>query len=84
MLRFQRGDFSYVVFNIWSAPNSNMTGARDFSGVLVFKANKEISRRFCNDGGVFNTEIDLSMMPDAGDDLSDLIGYIEDPHASAD
>lgn len=84
MLRFQRGNYSYVVFNIWSAPNSDMTGARDFSGVLVFKAGKEISRRFCNDGGVFETEIDLSMMPDAGDKLSELIANIEEPKAADD
>ena len=84
MLRFQRGKYGYVAFNIWSAPNSDMTGGRDFSGVLVFRGNKEIARKFCDDGGVFNTEINLSMLPDAGDELSDLIAHIEDPNAAAD
>jgi hypothetical protein len=52
-LRFTNGDFSYVIFNGWSAPNRYLEGARDFSGLLVLRRGRVIRRMNCREGGDF-------------------------------
>lgn len=52
-LRFTSGDFSYVIFNAWSAPNRYLEGARDYSGLLVLRSGRVIRRLNCREGGDF-------------------------------
>ena len=52
-LRFASGDFSYVIFNGWSAPNLYLEGARDYSGLLVLRGGRVIRRMNCREGGDF-------------------------------
>ncbi len=52
-LRFTSGDFSYVIFNGWSAPNYYQEGARDYSGLLVLRGGQVIRRMNCREGGDF-------------------------------
>ncbi len=52
-LRFANGDFSYVIFNGWSAPNLYLEGARDYSGLLVLHRGRVIRRMNCREGGDF-------------------------------
>lgn len=52
-LRFTSGDFSYVIFNGWSAPNLYLEGARDYSGLLVLRRGRAIRRMNCREGGDF-------------------------------
>ena len=52
-LRFVNGDFSYVIFSGWSAPNRYLEGARDDAGLLVLRGGRLIRRMNCRDGGDF-------------------------------
>lgn len=52
-LRFANGDFSYLIFNGWSAPNRYLEGARDYSGLLVLRHGRVIRRLNCREGGNF-------------------------------
>ncbi len=52
-LRFANGDFSYVIFNAWSAPNHASEGARDYSGLLVLRDGRVIRRMNCREDGDF-------------------------------
>jgi hypothetical protein len=52
-LRFTSGDYSYLIFNGWSAPNPYLVGARDFSGLLVLRRGRIIRRLNCREGGDF-------------------------------
>lgn len=52
-LRFTNGDYSYVIFNGWSAPNLYLEGARDFSGLLILRGGRVIRRLNCREGGDF-------------------------------
>lgn len=52
-LRFVNGAFSYVIFNGWSAPNLQLEGARDYSGLLVLRGGRVIRRMNCREGGDF-------------------------------
>ena len=52
-LRFTSGNFSYVIFNGWSAPNLYLEGARDYSGLLVLRGGRVVRRMNCREGGDF-------------------------------
>lgn len=52
-LRFTSGDFSYVIFSGWSAPNRYLEGARDDAGLLVLRGGRVIRRMNCREGGDF-------------------------------
>lgn len=52
-LRFVNGDYSYVIFSGWSAPNYFQEGARDYSGVLVLRRGHVVRRLNCRSGGDF-------------------------------
>lgn len=62
-LRFVNGDFSYVIFNGWSAPNLYLEGARDFSGLLVLRRGRVIRRMDCREGGDFIERPIFSTLP---------------------
>jgi hypothetical protein len=62
-LRFVSGDFSYVIFNGWSAPNYDQEGARDYSGLLVLRRGRVIRRMSCREGGDFIERPIFSTLP---------------------
>lgn len=52
-LRFANGDYDYVIYSGWSAPNRYLEGARDDSGLLVLRGGRVIRRLRCREGGEF-------------------------------
>lgn len=62
-LRFGNGGYSYVIFNGWSAPNRNLEGARDFSGLLILRGMRVIRRLNCREGGDFIERPIFSTLP---------------------
>lgn len=65
-LRFTSGDFSYLIFNAWSAPNLYLEGARDYSGLLVLRNGRVIRRLNCREGGDFlENPLFFTLPPDA-------------------
>lgn len=68
-LRFTSGDFSYVIFNGWSAPNRYLEGARDYSGLLVLRAGRVIRLLNCREGEDFLKNPLFFTMPQDADNL---------------
>lgn len=68
-LRFVNGDFSYVIFSGWSAPNRYLEGARDFSGLLVLRGGRVIRRLTCREGGDFLENPLFFTLPQDADNL---------------
>jgi hypothetical protein len=68
-LRFTRGDFSYVIFSGWSAPNRYLEGARDDSGLLVLRCGRVIRRMNCRAGGDFLENPFFFTLPQDADNL---------------
>ena len=52
-LRFQRGAYSYVIFNAFQTPDYRQEGAVDQSGLLVLRNGRRITRMNCRSGGDF-------------------------------
>jgi opacity protein-like surface antigen len=68
-LRFTSGDFSYVIFSGWSAPNRYLEGARNDSGLLVLRGARVIRRMNCREGGDFLENPLFFTLPQDGDNL---------------
>ena len=67
-LHFVRGDYSYVLFNRWSSPDYDGTGAEDRSGLVVSHRHRTIAKLICRRGGEFSTVVDLDALPDDGEE----------------
>jgi hypothetical protein len=72
-LRLRTGEHSYVAFELFSTPNYDGRGGYDVSGILVLKGEEQVARLDCDDPVQFGDSFDLSVLPEAGEALSDLI-----------
>jgi hypothetical protein len=52
-LRFTRGFYAYVVFNVFQTPGYYQDDAIDQSGLLVLRNRRRIARMNCRSGGEF-------------------------------
>lgn len=68
-LRFVNGDFSYVIFNAWAAPNHDGDGSHDYSGLLVLRHGRLIRRMNCRSGGNFLENPLFFELPQDGENL---------------
>lgn len=60
-LRFQRGDYSYVVYSV---AGNETSGSAAISGLVVMKADKVISDKNCASQAEFSTDYDWDSLPE--------------------
>lgn len=62
-LRFTNNAYSYAVFSDWASPDYQGKGARDRSGLYVFKGRVKIATLVCKTGGEFADEFPFDRYP---------------------
>lgn len=62
-LRIRNGAYSYIVFNRWSAPESDGVGGGERSGLLVLRDAEVIALKPCADAAAFDLATDLDALP---------------------
>jgi hypothetical protein len=68
-LRFQRGAYSYLVWNAFQTPDYRQEGAVDQSGLLILRNGRRIARMNCRSGGEFIEHEIFDTLPRDEEDL---------------
>jgi hypothetical protein len=68
-LRFQRGAYSYLIFNAFQTPDYRQEGAVDESGLLILRGGRRIARMNCRSGGEFTEHAIFDGLPRDEEDL---------------